>query len=79
MTKGQAAERVVFDRLRAALPADYRLYPNVSWTSRMADHLGIRDGEADLVLAHPERGFLVFETKSGDIRRDESGACRRMR
>jgi nuclease-like protein len=69
--KGHAAERLVFDRLRAALPADYRLFPNVHSIARTADHLGIRDGEADVVLAHPDGGFLVFETKAGEIRRDD--------
>jgi hypothetical protein len=71
--KGQAAERRVFDRLRAALPDDYRLFPNVSWIARTPDDCGIRDGEADLVLALPERGFLVFETMAGEIRRDAQG------
>jgi hypothetical protein len=73
LRKGQAAEQVVFDRLRAALPADYRLYRNVYRIARTADDRGIRDGEADLVLAHPDRGFLGFETKSGEIRRDDHG------
>lgn len=32
---------------------------------RTADHRGLRDGEADLVIAHPERGILVIEVKAG--------------
>jgi hypothetical protein len=71
--RGQKAERLVFDRLRAALPPEYRLYPNVAWLGRTAAHRGLRDGEADLVVAHPERGFLVIEVKSGRISRDANG------
>lgn len=73
MTQGQAAERLVADRLRAALPKEYRLFCNVAWLGRTAEHRGLRDGEADIVLAHPDRGFLVFEVKSGEIQRDAHG------
>ncbi len=72
-TAGEAAERLVFERLRAALPADYRFYPNVAWIGRTADHRGLRDGEADLVIAHPDRGILVVEVKAGQIARDSHG------
>jgi hypothetical protein len=64
---GEKAERRVFERLRAALPPEYRLYPNVSWIGRTAAHRGLRDGEADLVIAHPDLGFLVVEVKSGTL------------
>src|SRR3954469_7284844 len=73
MTAGEQAEQLVYERLQAALPDDYRLYPNVHWLARTADHRGLRDGEADLVLAHPDRGFLVFEVKAGEIARDSFG------
>ena len=73
MTQGQAAEQLVVDRLRAALPPDYRLFQNVAWLGRTAPERGLRDGEADIVLAHPDRGFLVFEVKSGEIQRDAHG------
>ncbi len=73
MTQGQAAERLVADRLRAALPPEYRLFSNVAWLGRTAPERGLRDGEADIVLAHPDRGFLVFEVKSGEIQRDAHG------
>jgi len=52
MTAG--AERVVHDRLRTALPAEYRLYPNLPWLTRTADHRGLRHGEAGLVLTDPD-------------------------
>jgi hypothetical protein len=73
LTKGQAAERLVVDRLRAALPPDYRIFPNVAWLGRTAPKRGLRDGEADIVVAHPDRGFLVFEVKSGEVQRDAHG------
>jgi hypothetical protein len=71
--QGPIAERLVADRLRAALTPDYRLFSNVAWLGRTAAHRGLRDGEADIVLAHPDRGFLVFEVKSGEIQRDAHG------
>jgi len=73
VTQGQDAERLVAGRLRAALPPEYRLFTNVAWIGRTGEHRGLRDGEADIVLAHPDRGFLVFEVKSGQIARDGHG------
>ena len=73
ISAGVAAERLVFERVRAALPPGYRLYRNVKWIGRTADHRGLRDGEADLVIAHPDRGILVIEVKAGQIARDEHG------
>ncbi len=70
-TTGEQAERLVHDRLRAALPDEYRLFPNVRWVLR--EHGHDREGEADLVVAHPDLGFLVVEVKSGPIRRDQHG------
>jgi hypothetical protein len=72
-TPGRRAERLVHGRLRAALPAEYRLYANVAWIGRAGAHTNLRDGEADLVLAHPDKGFLVFEVKAGEISRDVNG------
>lgn len=73
LTKGQEAEQLVYERFRAALPPDYRIHQNVAWIGRTADNRGLRDGEADIVVAHPDRGFLVFEVKSGPITRDAHG------
>ena len=72
---GAHAERLVEKRIRAALPESdgYRVFANVAWTGRVRDHGQLTDGEADLVIAHPERGFLVIETKAGELRRDASG------
>jgi len=70
-TAGRQAERLVFDRLRAALPDRVVLLPNVRWIARDRGHE--IEGEADLVVADPDRGLLVFEVKAGEIRRDEFG------
>ena len=60
---GQRAERHVHERLRAALPPEYTMLANVAWLVR--DHGVEREGEADLVIAHPELGFLTVEVKAG--------------
>jgi hypothetical protein len=73
MTRGEAAERRVLDRLRAALPAEYRLYPNVEWVGSSREGGPAYDGEADLVIAHIDRGILVVEVKSGEPRKDARG------
>jgi hypothetical protein len=71
---GKAAERLVVERLRAALPADaFHLYPNAEWLGSMRDGGPARDGEADLVIVHEELGILVLETKSGTPSRDHAG------
>ena len=68
---GKRTERYVHDVLRAALPPEYVLFPNVGWILR--DHGTDREGEADLIIAHPELGFLVIEIKAGTITRDSAG------
>ena len=63
---GKAAERLVGERLPAALPADaFHLYPNAEWLGPMRDGGPPRDGEADLVIVHAEHGIFVIEVKSG--------------
>lgn len=69
----QPAERLVHDRLRRALDPEYRLYPNVRWISHSRAGGPARDGETDLVIAHPDQGLLIVETKGGRIRRDGEG------
>ncbi|MEO5940982.1 MAG: ATP-binding domain-containing protein [Candidatus Limnocylindrales bacterium] len=52
LTAGRAAEQLVEDRVRAALPqADgYRVFANVAWTGPSTPHGPLTDGEADLVI-----------------------------
>ena len=60
------------DRLEAALRSQlaepYVAYRNVAWLTK-APQDEPRDGEADLVVAHPELGIMVIEVKGGGIRR----------
>ena len=69
----ETAEQRVIQQVRAALPPDYRVYSNVHWISRSRIGGPARDGETDLVIAHPERGLLIVEVKGGAIRRDGQG------
>ncbi|MFV2062162.1 MAG: NERD domain-containing protein [Chloroflexota bacterium] len=74
MKRGEKAERKVEERLRAALPEpQYRIYVNVHWTGPVRWNGPARDGEADAVITHPERGLLVLEVKSGEPSRDPDG------
>ena len=70
-TEGRKAERLVFDRVRTALPERIVVLPNVRWIAR--DHGHAIEGEADVVIADPDRGFLVLEVKAGEISRDDFG------
>ena len=70
-TLGSRAERFVHDTLRGALPPEYAMLSNIAWLVRR--HGVEREGEADLVIAHPERGLLVIEVKAGPIKRDSLG------
>lgn len=70
-TRGAAAEHLVVERLRAILPTDVAILPNVRWIAR--ERGSEHEGEADVVIGDPERGILVLEVKSGRIRRDKTG------
>lgn len=47
-----------------ALPDDYRIYHRKTWYSFDG---GVREGEANLLLLHPELGMLVLEVKGGRV------------
>ena len=70
---GDRAERIAEERIRAALPADARCYANVRFIARTRPTGPAHDGEADLVVVHPEHGLLVIEVKAGEPSRDASG------
>jgi hypothetical protein len=72
-TVGDTAERLVEARLRDALPADVRLYPNVRFVAKTRRAGPAHDGEADIVVVDPERGLLVIEVKGGEPTRDARG------
>nr|MBA3236366.1 ATP-binding domain-containing protein [Chloroflexota bacterium] len=53
--------------------AEYHLYPNVEWVGPAQRGGPAYDGEADLVIAHPDRGILILEIKAGEPSKDASG------
>jgi hypothetical protein len=63
------AECKLYETLRDGLPGEYVVFHSVAWLVRNPRG-GARDGEADFVIAHPERGILVLEVKGGAIRYD---------
>jgi hypothetical protein len=69
--RGEAAERLVVERIRAVLPPSVAVIANLSWILR--EHGYVREGEADVVIGDPARGILVIEVKAGQIRRDATG------
>lgn len=60
------SERVVYEALRA-LPTGFVVLHSFPWLRPMRDLAGepLREGEADFVILHPERGLLVLEVKGG--------------
>lgn len=70
-TRGQGAERLVAARIRSVVGDEVAVLANVRWILR--DHGYDREGEADIVIADPQRGILVIEVKSGQVRRDDEG------
>lgn len=70
-SRGEQAERLVVERVRAVVGPGVEVLPNVHWLLREQGR--VREGEADLVIGDPERGILVLEVKAGDIRRDGAG------
>ena len=66
MTRGEDAERLVEERLRAALPGPQsRLYVNVNWTGPVRDYGPARDGEADAVIGTRYRDDRGYATPAG--------------
>lgn len=57
-------ERKLYETLRDGLPYPYIVFHSVAWLARDL-RSGAQDGEADFVVAHPERGVLVIEVKGG--------------
>jgi len=59
------AERLLFRELGDQLSDQYTVLHSVRWIAR--DGGRAKDGEADFLILHPERGFLVLEVKGGVI------------
>lgn len=63
------AEIRLYEAFRDQLENDYTVFHSVNWQALDGDNRP-RDGEADFVIAHPQRGILVLEVKGGGIRHD---------
>lgn len=64
-----SAERRLYEAFARELDDEWVVFHRVKWLAN--DDLGRpRDGEADFVVAHPNRGILVIEAKGGQIRFD---------
>ena len=61
-TRGEAAERLVVERVRAVVDPGVLVLDNVQWLLR--ERGTVRNGEADIVIGDPERGILVIEVKA---------------
>src|SRR4051794_30419843 len=64
--KKRRAEVAMFDVLRDQLPDAYHVFYSRAWVVRGRDGRST-DGEADFVIAHPERPILLLEVKGGRI------------
>ena len=59
-------ERTFYQACRSSLPPEYSVFHSVRWIARSMGEA--RDGEADFLVCHPGKGFLVVEVKGGRIR-----------
>lgn len=69
MDRYRRAEVRVYDQLKSTLSARWTVFYSRPWlgiTSTGAE----RDGEADFIIVHPQRGFLALEVKGGGISYD---------
>lgn len=63
------AERTLYTAFAQQLDESYVVFHHVGWLAHdRRKHP--QDGEADFVIAHPDRGMLVVEVKGGTIRQD---------
>lgn len=60
------AERKVFNALRDFLPAEFHAYYSRPWWGLDASG-GEKHGEADFVVAHPDKGVIFLEVKGGRV------------
>lgn len=61
----RGGERRVFNALKT-LPNPYVVFYSSNW-QKQNSYEGVKEGEADFVIAHPDKGFIVLEVKGGAI------------
>ena len=67
-----AGENRLAAALEKALKPPWAIYRNVAWLEKRPG-AEPADGEADIVLAHPDRGVMVIEVKGGRVQRIGGG------
>ncbi len=65
------AERHVYEALAEQLGSEYVILHSVAWISRPGRE-GPREGETDILIAHPLHGVIIVEVKGGRISLDYS-------
>jgi hypothetical protein len=63
------AELIVFRALAEQLGPEYAVLHSVAWISRPGGE-GAREGETDILIAHPAKGLLAVEVKGGRVSLD---------
>jgi len=63
------AERLLYEVFDKQLPESFHVFHSVAWQARTGRYYR-RDGEADFIVIHPERGILIIEAKGGQISYD---------
>ena len=62
------SEREVYAALRDQLDRSFLVFHSYPWLRLWrGDREALSEGEADFVVAHPDRGLLVLEVKGGDV------------
>ncbi|MBP2513838.1 nuclease-related domain-containing DEAD/DEAH box helicase [Sphingomonas sp. PvP018] len=64
------AELVVFGALAEQLGPEYAILHSVAWIARPGGGGGAREGETDILVAHPAKGLLAIEVKGGRVSLD---------
>lgn len=64
-----SAELTLYAALAEQLGSDYVILHSVAWISRPGGS-GPREGETDILIAHPVRGLLAVEVKGGRVSLD---------
>ncbi|MCC2636578.1 MAG: nuclease [Moraxellaceae bacterium] len=66
------AERDMLDRLAAALPDRYAIFPNLSWVT-LSSKRKSKFGEIDFCIVAPSGDLIIIEQKNGGLMVDEQG------
>ncbi len=61
----RSSELKVFTALKS-LPKSYLVFYNTHWQKHDQNY-GVYEGEADFIIAHPDKGIIVLEVKGGGI------------